>query len=75
MDETDKDYRRAFEEVTTRNVQVGLNYAEKTRKMVLDYSTEIKDLRNLITSQEESLAQMKAQLTAIQVRLYKGGTQ
>lgn len=73
MTETDKDMRLHFEEVTTRNVKTSIEYSKGTRQLVRDLEKEVSNLRKDISSKNETITEMKFQLTNIQMKLYELG--
>lgn len=74
MDETEKDFRKAFEDVTTGNLKVVLEYCQETRAIVRDLELTVKSQNNIIVSQNQMLDEYRKQLAGIQTKLFNGGT-
>jgi len=66
--------RKAFEEVTTRNVQAAVNFSNETRNIVRQLEQKILHLEELAQSKDKEIAAMRQQIAIIQGKLYSGGT-
>ena len=74
MTGTEVELRRAFEGTTTRNVKTIERYSNDTRKIVRELETKIKGLEHTIETQNENIKNLKTQLSAVQTKVFSGGT-
>lgn len=70
----DKEIRKAFEEVTTRNVKAAVNHSNDTRKIVRDLEAKILHLEEISRAKDNVINDMRQQISLIQQQLYSGGT-
>ncbi len=70
----EKELREAFEQVTTTNVKAILEHANKTRTMLREAEKRIDLLQVIINGQNKKIDQLRIQLSAVQAKVYKGGT-
>ena len=66
--------RKAFEETTTRNVQMCIDYSNETRKNVRKLEINIKSLQNTVISRNEDIGLMKKQIAVLLQEKYKNGS-
>ena len=66
--------RKAFEEVTTKNVKTGVDYSTDTRKLFRELEKKVEILENIVRSQSAIIEQFKIQLAGVQTKLFSGGT-
>lgn len=71
---SDKELRKAFEETTNRNVKMILDFSKETRRLVRELSEKVDDIQKKDQGKGLEIDGLRKQLTAIQVRLYTGGT-
>lgn len=74
MEAGEKELRKVFEEVTTRNVNTIKDYTTDTRNLVRDLENEVKQLKKLVMSRDEEFRGLQAQIANIQQKLYSSGT-
>lgn len=74
MDETEKDLRKAFEDVTTGNVNAAIDYCKTTRAMTRELMETVERQNNIIVSQNATMDEFRKQLAGIQTKLFAGGT-
>lgn len=74
MEETEKDYRKAFEDVTTNNLTAVMAFCQETRTIVRSLEETVERQNNIIVSQNKTLDEYRTQLAGIQTRLFAGGT-
>ena len=72
MEAGELEMRKAFEEVTTRNVQAAINYSNETRKIVRQLEEKILHLERLAQAKDKEIAEMRQQISVIQQKLYTG---
>jgi len=65
---------RIDEEVVRRNIIAMKNFNEDTRKMVREFEKQIIELRNTITTQNQTIEQQRLQISGLQQRVYSGST-
>jgi len=70
----DKELRKAFEEVTTRNVNTTISHSNETRKLVRELEQKVISLQNTIMSRDNDIVLLKKQLATIQTIVFSGGT-
>ena len=66
--------RKAFEEVTTKNVTMNVDYSKKTREIVNELSEKIERLQNIVLSRNEQIDQMQIQIAQLLQTKFNGGT-
>lgn len=74
MEAGEREMRKAFEEVTTRNVQAAIDYSNSTRKMVNELVTKVDHLEKAIIEKDKVINDLRLQIVNIQQRLYSGGS-
>ena len=74
MEAGEKEIKKAFEEVTTRNVLTGIEYTKETRKLFRNLEEKVDRLQNQVVAQGELLNQFRIQLAAVQTKLFSGGS-
>lgn len=74
MDAGELEVRKAFEEVTTRNVKGVVNFSNETRKIIRSLEVKILHLEELMREKDGIINNMRQQISLIQQKLYKGGT-
>ena len=74
MEAGELELRKAFEEVTTRNVQAAINYTNETRKIVRVLEEKILHLEKLAQAKDKEIAVMREQISVVQQKLYQGGS-
>jgi len=65
---------KASEEVTRRNVQSGIQFANDTRKMVLELKVMFDALQNGFLNMKNEISELRRQLAFVQQRQVAGGT-
>jgi hypothetical protein len=70
----EKELKKAFEEVTTRNVISILDYSRETRGLTRELQERVLYLEGLIREYEKRLVVLQSQITNLQQKLYKGGS-
>ena len=70
----ERELRKAFEQVTTSNVQGILDFCQATRKMLREIEETVQGLNNTIQTQNQTIEILKMQLASVQAKLYVGGT-
>lgn len=74
MEAGELEIKKAFEEVTTKNVRTIQDYTTETRNLVRVLEESVKQLKNMIAQRDVDLASIKQQLSLIQAKQYSGGT-
>lgn len=74
MEAGERELRKAFEEVTTRNVKAILDHNNETRKMVIELINKINTLEGKVREQDGTISQLRMMLSTIQAKVYQGGT-
>lgn len=74
MDETDKEFRRIFEQTTTRNVRAAVAFSNDTRKLIHDLEARVERLEQQNRLLVEQLEQFRIMLAGVQAKLFSGGT-
>jgi len=67
--------KKIFEDVIRHNVETIADYSTQTRAIVLKLSEEVKQLKNMIVTREAEIVELRKQLSLVQAKLYKGGTE
>lgn len=71
----EKEAKKAFEEVTTRNVKTMIAYSKDTRELVRTLEDKITLLEGISRNQIEIINALKVQLAQVQTKLFAGGTE
>ena len=74
MEAGELEMRKAFVEVTTRNVQAAINYSNDTRKIVRQLEEKMIHLENLAQAKDKEIGVLRQQISVLQQKLYMGGT-
>jgi uncharacterized coiled-coil protein SlyX len=74
MEPGELELRKAFEEVTTKNVQTNIDYSKDTREIVRELEKRVENLDALIRSQNTIINNLNIRLATIQNKLISGGT-
>ena len=74
MEAGEKEQRKAFEEVTRRNVIAAIEHGEETRKMVRELQENVRRLQNIILNRERDLESLKIQVVKLLTERYSKGT-
>jgi hypothetical protein len=73
MEAGEKEMRKAFEEVTTRNVQAAINYSTETRKIVRELEKKVLHFEKVIVGKDKIINDLivdaKIPLRALATRL------
>ncbi len=70
----DKQLRQIFEKTTISNINAIVVYNQLTEELVKKFQKEVKDLDGLIRQYDSKFETIQKQLTALQTRLFAGGT-
>ena len=65
---------KAHEETTTRNVRTAVEHGNESRRLVRELETKVEKLEKQIMLQEQKFNEMKKQLSAIQQKVFAGGS-
>jgi predicted RNase H-like nuclease (RuvC/YqgF family) len=74
MEAGEKEMRKAFEEVTTRNVKAAIAHLNETRKMVQELTKKVDHLEKTIIEKDGVINSLRVQIAGIQQKLYSGGS-
>jgi len=74
MEAGEKELRKAFEDVTTRNVKSTIEFSNETRKIVKELESQVQLLLNELSVQKAQMDQFRIQLAGVQTKLFSGGT-
>lgn len=74
MEAGELELRKAFEEVTRKNVLVIADYSKDTRRLVRELGDEIKNLRNTIMGKGSEIDLLKSQVANLQAKMYQKGS-
>ena len=66
--------RKAFEEVTTRKIEMIREFSKETRKLVKEQEEKIMRLQNIVLSREEHINQLQIQIANLLQEKYKNGS-
>ena len=75
MESGERELRKAFEDVNTRNVKAAIEYSKETRKMIRIMEGKIVILEGMIKGQNAAIEGFKIQLACVQTKLFSGGTE
>lgn len=71
----DKELFQAFEETTRRNIQAAVVFSNETRRIVREMEQKIERIETLLLSKDAELKQIHTMLSALQTRVFAGGTE
>jgi len=64
----------ASEKVQRDNIQAVIQFAQDTRKIVRELDERVITLKNMIMTQQGTIANQQKQMAALQQQIYSGGT-
>ena len=71
----EREMKKAFEEVTTRNVKTMIAYSKDTREIVRSLEEKVALLEEYNRNQTIIIEALKKQLASVQTKLFSGGTE
>ena len=71
----EREMKKAFEEVTTRNVKTMISYSKDTREIVRSLEEKVALLEEYNRNQTIIIEALKKQLASVQTKLFSGGTE
>ncbi len=74
MDPGEKQLREIFEKTTIANIKAIISYNDQTQQLIRKLTGHVKDLDGVIRQFDEKLETLKKQLTALQAKVYQGGS-
>ena len=74
MEPGEKEMRLVFEEVTRRNVQAAIDFGNETRKLVRELEEKVKNLEKILLTKDETINEIKKQMSSLQQKIYMGGS-
>jgi uncharacterized coiled-coil protein SlyX len=74
MEAGELELRKAFEEVTTRNVNAAVAHGNETRKLTRELEKKVEKLEGVVREQNATIDSLKLQLSGVQTKLFSGGT-
>lgn len=73
MEAGEKELRKAFEEVTTKNVKTVIEFSQDTRKAIRELEEKVRLLEEKDLDNQKKFKEINNQMRAIQMKLYTGG--
>jgi hypothetical protein len=73
MDTGEKELRKAFEEVTTRNVRSAVDHGNETRRLTREIEEKIARLEMQVMQQRKLIDDLQTQVTSLNIVLYSNG--
>ena len=74
MESGEYENRKAFEEVTTKNVKTMIGFSEDTRELIRNFEERMIKLESILRQQNVELSNFRLQLAGVQAKLFNGGT-
>ena len=74
MESGEYENRKAFEEVTTKNVKIAVAFAQETRNLIREHEEKMIKFESIIRQQKLELSQLRNLLAGVQAKLFSGGT-
>jgi len=74
MESGEYENRKAFEEVTTKNVKIAVAFAQETRNLIRGHEEKMIKFESTIRQQKLELSQLRNLLAGVQAKLFSGGT-
>ena len=74
MESGERELRKAFEEVTTRNVVAAIGYGNETRKLTKELLDKVNQLEEQVRLQDKTINDLRLLLTNVQAKLYSRGS-
>lgn len=74
MEAGEKEMRKAFEEVTTRNVTAAIEFSNETRKMVQGLTKKVAHLEQAVIDKDKVINVLREQVVHLQQKMYLGGS-
>lgn len=69
----EREAKKAFEEVTTRNVKTILEYTRETRRIVRELEERVVNLEKANLGLEVKILDLQRQIQLLQIKLYNNG--
>lgn len=74
MDAGEKELRQIFEKTTINNINAIIAYNKLTEELVKKLQKQVRDLDGIIRQYDHKFEMMIKQLTAVQRKIYSGGS-
>lgn len=74
MESGEKQLREIFEKTTVTNIKAIVAYDKQTQELVKQLEKKVKDLDGIIRLYDTKFENMTKQLTALQTKIYAGGS-
>jgi len=74
MEAGERELRKAFEDVSNRNIKAILEHGNKTRKIVREVEAKVDKLEDTIRNFDDKIKVLEKLLSNIQQKVYVGGT-
>lgn len=74
MEPGEKQLRQIFEKTTINNINAIVTYNQLTEELVKKLQKQVKDLDGIIRQYDSKFDMMTKQLTALQRKIYSGGS-
>jgi DNA mismatch repair ATPase MutS len=65
---------KTFEEVTTKNLRTLQDYTTATRALIRENEETVKELKNMVVSQNDRIQQLQTQIATLLAKQYQGGS-
>lgn len=75
MEAGELEIRKAFEDVTRKNVKSSIEHGNETRRICRELQTKVSDLEKKIVFINKQLVDQNKIISGLQVKLYKNGIQ
>ena len=74
MESGELEIRKAFEEVTTRNVRTVIDYSTETRNLLRELEKKIDLQADQLRSQANIIEDLRKLIASLQTKVFSGGT-
>lgn len=74
MESGERELKKAFEEVTTRNVKAAVEHGNETRRLTRELEQKVTLLQGTMRQYDDKLSVLSQQIVNLQMKIYKGGT-
>ena len=74
MESGEREMRKVFEDVTTKNVKATVAHSNETRRLLRELENKVKLLEEQLRQSNERIGELRTFITHLQSKVFSGGT-